>query len=65
MTKQEFTTKYTNFLNKHGRAVVLAVMILTTIGGVFCKPLAVVCCTYAVMNNVFYFTWYKKYFKKG
>lgn len=61
MTKQEFTTKYTNFLNKHGRVVVLIMMILTAIGATFCKPIAVVCCIYAVMNNAFYFTWYKKY----
>lgn len=65
MTKQEFTIKYTNFLNKYAREVVLGLMILTTIGAVFCKLLAVVCCVYAVMNNAFYFTWYKKYIKKG
>lgn len=64
MTKQEFTIKYTDFLNKHAGKVLMGILIFS-IGAIFCELIVYVIDTYALLNSLFYFTWYKKYYKKG
>lgn len=63
MIRQKFTIKYTDFLNKHARKVLIGIMIFS-IGAIFYEPIVYIIDIYALLNFLFYFTWYKKYYKK-